>query len=289
MLAIERDYNGVFPTLRDMVANDQIVMPYYGDISNLFLPTARKPPDRPYDVQADIADRETCLATLGRLTKQELTSEAYYKSLYRRHTWRDDFASAISPSLAWLRLSDNLIRRRLPDIGEYWNPDSKYGSKVRWPLTEVLRRLLLEKSDILLVTHSLGTMIAYDVLWKLSYYGEHRAVAQLGHKVSLWITLGSPLGDRTVRKNLKGSRARKSRRFPSLVHSWTNVAARNDYVCHDRTLQDDFREMPGLTRPIQDKVIWNMAKRYGESNPHHGVGYLVSPCVADAVATWLRT
>jgi hypothetical protein len=30
-----------------------------------------------------------------------------------------------------------------------------------------------------------------------------------------------------------------------------------------------------------------MSIRGGKSNPHHGVGYLIQPTVADAIAAWL--
>ena len=38
---------------------------------------------------------------------------------------------------------------------------------------------------------------------------------------------------------------------------------------------------------IKDKRIYNLAVRDGESNPHHSVGYLIHPAMADALAAWL--
>ncbi|SVD18470.1 uncharacterized protein METZ01_LOCUS371324, partial [marine metagenome] len=39
-------------------------------------------------------------------------------------------------------------------------------------MTEPLAKALSQDDDILILSHSLGTVIAYDVLWKFSYYGE---------------------------------------------------------------------------------------------------------------------
>ena len=218
----------------------------------------------------------------------------FTKTLPGRRRWKEAVADAISHPLEWINLADDLIARAAPDMREYWNPDSQFGSEARWPLTEALRDALDAQYDIILVTHSLGTMIAYDVLWKLSHYGEYREIAESGHKVSRWITLGSPLGNPTVAKNLKGSRARKQRRFPTLVARWLNLAAEDDYVSHDETLGDDFAEMRklGLVSQVLDRKIYNMSVRLDRqddrtSNPHHGAGYLVSPPVADFLAEWL--
>ena len=39
---------------------------------------------------------------------------------------------------------------------------------------------------------------------------------------------------------------------------------------------------------IRDYHIYNMAIRYGRSNPHNVLGYLVHPRVAKIVSDWLR-
>ena len=61
-------------------------------------------------------------------------------------------------------------------------------------------------------------------------------------------------------------------------------------MSHDNTVSDDFKSM--LTQrqisSIRDYRIYNMAVRYGKSNPHNVVGYLVHPRVSTLVAEWLR-
>jgi hypothetical protein len=71
--------------------------------------------------------------------------------------------------------------------------------------------------------------------------------------------------------------------------SWHNVAAEDDYVCHDNTVADDFKPMLKQKQVscIRDYCVYNLAVRYGKSNPHSSVGYLIHPRVARIVSDWL--
>jgi hypothetical protein len=261
---------------------------YFGEASNEFLS------DRtgPYDREADIADRQHCLNALQQLEARDFLDERGREN-YEKGPGQRNFAAMLvslaADPLAWLGLGARAIAFKAPDLREYWNPDSDFASRVRWKLTEVLEPALFAGDDILLVAHSLGTLIAYDNLWKLSHYAEHRRVFETGHKLTRWITLGCPLGNPTVRKNLKGHRASGARRFPANIREWINVAAVGDYISHDRTVRDDYRAMleQGLIESIEDRRIFNLAIRHGRSNPHHGAGYLIHPTVIAAIADWL--
>lgn len=261
---------------------------YFGDASYAYLLDRRGP----YDREIDIVDRRRCLAALQRFEARDFLGERGRQN-YRNTPDQSDLAAALvnlaADPMAWIGLGAPAIGFKAPDLREYWNPDSDFGSQVRWRLTEILEPALFAGDDILLVTHSLGTLIAYDNLWKLSHYAEHRDVSETGHKLTRWITLGCPLGNPTVRKNLKGQRASGARRYPANVREWINVAAVGDYISHDRTVRDDYRAMPelGLIESIEDHRIYNLAVRHGKSNPHPGVGYLIHPTVIAAIADWL--
>ena len=255
---------------------------YYGDISNAFLLNK----GRTYDVQDDLTDRRACLTALQRFQSADFIEprgKTQYNRLPGASGWKRRSASAME-GLDFVALAAPLIRRCAPDVAHYWNTDSQFGSDVRWRLTQPLRTALEEQHDICLIAHSLGTMVAYDVLWKLSYYGEYQSLRQNCPRVNLLLTLGSPLGNRTVRKHLKGGRARGLRRYPTLIRRWQNFAAKDDYIAHDSTLADDYSGLSVIT----DHRIYNLAVRHGKAHPHHGTGYLIHPQVAEAVSTWLR-
>jgi len=261
---------------------------YFGDASNEYLRDRRGP----YDCDADVGDRRRCLDALRQLETRDFLGERG-RERYANTPGQSNLTAAlvglIAAPLAWIGLGARVIGWMAPDLLEYWNPDSGFGSRVRWKLTEILAPALIAGDDILLVTHSLGTLIAYDNLWKLSHYVEHRDVFETGHKLTRWITLGCPLGNPTVRKNLKGHRASGVRQYPANIREWINLAAVGDYISHDPTVWDDYRAMleHGLLDSIEDHRIYNLAVRFGRSNPHHGVGYLIHPTVSACIGDWL--
>ena len=173
------------------------------------------------------------------------------------------------------------------DFAAYLN-DLEFAEEARRRLREKLCALMDRGDNIMLVTHGTGSVVAYDVLWELSNdtetykdYGEH--------KVEQWLTLGSPLGDRTLQKRLLGAKERDENRFPSNVISWHNLAAEDDYSCHDTTLADDFKKMLVQRRvsAVHDYRIFNLAVRYGKSNPHSSIGYYIHPRLAKILSDWL--
>jgi len=140
----------------------------------------------------------------------------------------------------------------------------------------------------LLLTHGVGCVVAYDVLWQLSHEAEFKDRCEHA-KVDTWLTLGAPLGDRNIRKRLMGAKKAVGDRFPTNVISWHNVSAEDDYTCHDNTLADDFNSMldQRVVSAVNDYHICNLAVRYGKSNPHSSVGYYIHPRVAKIVIDWM--
>jgi hypothetical protein len=140
----------------------------------------------------------------------------------------------------------------------------------------------------MLIAHGTGSVIAYDVLCELSHDPELKQ--QYGDKkIELWLTLGSPLGDRNVQKHLHGARKKVADRFPGNVISWHNLAAEDDYTCHDSTLADDYKTMmkQRLVSAVRDYRVFNLAVRYGRSNPHSSIGYYIHPRTSKIISDWL--
>ncbi|MDH4256485.1 MAG: hypothetical protein OEX13_18395 [Gammaproteobacteria bacterium] len=256
---------------------------YYGDVSNAYLRSR----GTSYDEARDVAGRKLSLQQLRALPADAFTKENYER-LPGKNAALELLADVGASTLGALRIAGKLIEAAAPDIHEYWNFDSAFGTDVRFPMIAPLQRAMDRADRILVVSHSLGTLIAYDTLWKFSRAGEYRP-RYTDKVVDTWITLGSPLGDETVKRKLKGARAGGKRRFPANVRHWHNVAAEDDYISHDGTLADDYRAMldAALVDSITDHRIYNLALRDGRSNPHHGLGYLVHPTVARLIADWL--
>ena len=269
---IERD----FPEKLEAFKDAKIDFVYYGDISNDYL-------SKIYDekIPDDLQDRRDSLEDLKQYSKSQYTKTTY-KKLPGYNPWMEAAADIFAGGLKLIGLSDEIIEQVAPDMHEYWR-SLRFGSDVRMTFTDAIIKAMKRDGDICVIAHSLGTMISYDVFWKLCYYSEYR-YQSWNRKVNLWVTLGSPLADETVKANLKGAREREEDRFPRNVERWINIAAEDDYIAHDQKVSGDYRAMKrlGYVNYIQDKRIYNLALRDGESNPHNGVGYLIHPTTAES-------
>ena len=280
---LERDHG---KAVRNKYNSVKKTMAYYGDLSNIFLSKNGGKRWTKKKNDADKIDRKESLNALKAYEKNEF-NKSHYEKLKGFSAIYDNFADIISGPLSFFDIGDNLIEAVAPDMAHYWNKDEQWGSDVRWRVTVPLEKALKAGDDILLISHSLGTMVSYDVLWKFSRYGEYSHIRD--QKVSLLITMGCPLGDENVKKELKGAGLNSDRRFPGNIDRWVNVAAHDDYIAHDNTLRGDFKKMVkrGLVRSITDEHVYNLAVRDGQSNPHHSTGYLITPTFGRIVKDWL--
>ncbi len=263
-------------------------MAYYGDLTNTFLGKhtgKRWTKKREAD---DITDRKEALEALKLYGTREFTRSNYNKIRDLADVFKEAAASVFSGPLSLFSIGDEIVGMVAPDMEHYWNPDDKFGSDVRWRLTQPLERAIKAGDDILLIAHSLGSIVSYDVLWKFSHYGEYQHIRNKG--INTLVTIGSPLGDEIVKDELKGANAKFRRRYPQNIGHWINFAAEDDYIAHDPTLANDFKRMVqfGLTSSITDKHIYNMAIRWDNSNPHHGTGYLIHPQMSRITTDWLN-
>ncbi len=137
---------------------------------------------------------------------------------------------------------------------------------------------------VLLIGHSMGSVIAYDSLWELC----HRH----GNAVSidLFLTMGSPLGQRFMRRKLRGHDKMGVERYPGNIKRWKNLTAIGDLTAVNPILADDFSPMRqrGLIEEITDEEVSNYFRLDGELNVHSEYGYLVNEKTALTVAKWWR-
>jgi hypothetical protein len=240
----------------------------------------------------DIVSRQTALNTLKTYRRSDF-NKATYKKLAKNSFLKEALADTFSGVLSIVRAGTPLISAVAPDMAHYWNQESYFGSDVRLRLTEVLKRSFDKNDEIMLVSHSLGTIISYDNLWKFSHYGEYRQDYGEHKKVELFVTMGSPLGDETAKQHLKGKESRGRHRYPLNIKRWVNISAEDDYVSHDSRLKNDFKEMFKmglLEEPVRDLYpVYNLTVRNESPNPHSAIGYLVNPKFIDLLSEWMNS
>ncbi len=278
---IESDY----PDELEALAETGRFVAYYGDIATAFLQELGDT----YDEQIDVTDLRNAVHELKSIDRKKGFGVNRYDRLPGKSAYREFAVSVFSPLVKSIGLGKKLVSGRHKDLGEYWREGSRFHDEVLTRVRETLKAALNEYDRVVVLSHGTGSIITYDALWQLSHDEDHADPAA-DLKIDQWITMGAPLGDSLVQKHLLGYGKSGRERYPTNVLTWHNVSAEDDYMSHDNTVSDDFKAM--LTQrqisSIRDYRIYNMAVRYGKSNPHNVVGYLVHPRVSTLVAEWLR-
>jgi hypothetical protein len=158
---------------------------------------------------------------------------------------------------------------------------------IRDRLQRVLLPSIRNGEDICLISHSMGTIVAYDVLWKFSRMSEYSDIRD--RKIRLFVTLGSPLGDPVVAKQLYDSNEPDDGRYPTNINVWHNFAAKDDFISRDEQLADNFAEMVWRksVSKIVDRFIYTFWVGYDGLNPHKFYGYLDNYQFAKSIASWI--
>ena len=197
-----------------------------------------------------------------------------------------------------LTIKDNVIEKYMREVRLYKN-DQFIAEHIRQPLEDILSTAWDKKHKVVLISHSMGTFISYDVLWKYSHRSEEKYKKYRDNKVDYFITMGSPLGDDSLRdfmlierwKKAPGSakEEERNRLYPLNIKQWHNFSAYGDIVCHDSTLDDDlFADMKKYVRPYKANDLKDYIKLYnpfinidGDGNPHKSYGYLIQPKLSE--------
>ena len=278
---IERDY----PTQVESFDLLQKHVAWYGDLSAEILTGHGKT----YDADLDLGDRRNALQVLREIPARKRFGIRQYDTLPGKSAIPEFIADVTAPVLGTMGLAMPLVGTVAKDFAAYLNPKLDYAGRARERVRKELSALMDRGDRIILVTHGTGSVIAYDVLWQLSN-DPRFAESYANGKVEVWLTLGSPLGDRNVQKRLLGAKKKTDSRFPSNVISWHNVAAEDDYTCHDNTIADDYKKMlkQRVVSSVQDYSVFNLAVRYGRSNPHSSIGYYIHPRTSKILADWMQ-
>ncbi len=200
--------------------------------------------------------------------------------------WFDD---VVASGLSWLakpldwakqylgvsKLADKLLNAKLKDLASYYkNPNQM----------EQMRDKFVDKLEgqqgkrLMVIAHSMGSIIAYDVLRSL---GRERRNIQVDH----FITIGSPLGLPHVKYKIWNEY--NLVRTPSIVRKWTNFSDRRDPVALDVHLSDDYAPNDYNVQVKDDLVINTYKSPKGHPNYHKSYGYLRAPELSEAIRAFI--
>ncbi len=241
---------------RAVIAPEQVAVAYFADVFN-----AGSEADDEYDAALSLL--------FGRPTAS-CTRHAYLheRSAWAFRSWRDELSAVASPWVSRMGFGDALIAQLAPELARYLSDEG-----VRERVLDRVQGACAGASDVLLIGHSMGAVIALDAL--------HSAWAD---EARHFLSIGAPLGDAAIYHAIG---LRDWTRFPQRCQRWVNVAAEDDHIAHHNALSASFPCLYGGA--VEDIAIENFFVHplYG-ANPHKSYGYLDHPKVGGVIAEWLE-
>ena len=218
------------------------------------------------------------------------THAASVEDIHQAKSWkikRDKFFIKIADTFSFIiPLLSKPISRSAYETNRYFKNKNDIACRLRELLKQELRTRLANNEKVLLIGHSLGSVIAYDTLWELSHE------EKLPGKIDMFLTIGSPLGMNYVQKRLMGHDKEAKDKYPTNIRHWVNIASVGDIVAVEREFAKSYKEMITLNMvdSIEDHCsgIYNFFRNEEGLNVHRSYGYLVNPAVGKVIADWWK-
>ena len=173
------------------------------------------------------------------------------------------------------KAADAVLGAKLDDLADYYEKH-----EIRDELRRRLKEAVLKNKDrrMMVIAHSMGTIIAYDVL---------RALGRMDSSLAIdhFVTIGSPLGLPHVKYKIYEENDLV--RTPSVVRRWTNFADRRDPVAADVHLSGDYAPNARGVQVQDDLVINGYLSPADDPNYHKSYGYLRAPEVSQVIRSFI--
>ena len=231
------------------------------------------------DIGLDIDDINLLLSKSGP-SERDLETVTSLKRRLTRWVFRTgDYLPFLIPHFATEELEIHLR-----DFNKYLRNNRGVAEEARQKVRNAVVAASQDERPILLIGHSMGSVIAYEALWQLSR--EQNSALM----VDRLLTSGSPLGQSFVQRHLLGWDKPEAEKYPANIRRWSNVAAVGELTAIDMQLQNDFGAMlsQGLVEDIEDLSAFNYYYMNGALNVHAEYGYLVNEVTAKVVRDWWR-
>jgi hypothetical protein len=185
-------------------------------------------------------------------------------------------------------ITDMVIRRYFKDLDLYYSFTYKDGDNNSLLAKEVIRERLAgvlkrhAHHQVLLIAHSMGSIIAFEVLNQLSN----------DIHIDTLVTAGSPLGQPMIMGKVFAELKPESVDYAMLKtpenvsQNWYNLSDLEDKVTINYNLADDYTVNNKGIGPV-DKIVYNNYIYDNKRNPHKSYGYLRTPEMADIIYDFL--
>jgi hypothetical protein len=177
------------------------------------------------------------------------------------------------------------IKETMHDSLRYLRNEGGVGDRIREFVRGALHEAWADGHRLLVIAHSMGSVIAFECLWQLSRQKKDPL------RVDTFMTLASPLGLNFMRHRIVNRHAQGAEKYPTNIRRWHNLAAVGDLIPLQRRMEKDYSEMltHGLVDGIVDEVdLHNYFRGPQGLNVHKCYGYMINPQVCEAVARFWR-
>jgi len=185
-------------------------------------------------------------------------------------------------------LTDLIIKHFFKDLDIYLTQQCVEENKsdclakdiIRDNLADILK--MHKEKEILLIAHSMGTIVAYEVLINV----EDEV------NIDSLITIGSPLGVPFIFEKLKNNESivpgeeSKLRTPDNILTEWKSLADLDDKIARSADMSKLFKMNSHNIAPVME-VVENDYESEGIENPHKSFGYLRTPELAHIIDDFL--
>lgn len=187
-------------------------------------------------------------------------------------------------------IADSIIHRYFKELDYYYSIDNPDSGNPDINARNVIRMRVLKEldhhinDDIMLIGHSMGSIIGYDVINYITNEID----------IDTFVTIGSPLGFPVIMGKIAADRniflpkLNKLKTPEAVRKNWYNLSDLEDMIALIYRLSENF---DANNRGIQvtDLIVHNNYEINGEKNPHKSFGYLRTPQMARIIYNFMVT
>lgn len=192
-------------------------------------------------------------------------------------------------SINYSFISDTIIHKYFKELGIYYKEERYDTNNIKRAAKDLIRTKVVEvlnkhkQDNIMFIAHSMGSIIAFDVLTFM--------IPDI--EIETFVTMGSPLGLPIIiskiaeEKNMKEHITEKLETPPGVKRNWFNFSDLEDKVALNYDLGDDYSaNSNGVT--ATDITVNNNYEMNGVRNPHKSYGYLRVPEFSEVLFDFLN-
>lgn len=187
-------------------------------------------------------------------------------------------------------ITDNIIRAYFKELDSYYAKECEDEEDTNCRARDVIRKRTAniikkyEDDEILIIGHSMGSIIAYDVLTF--------TIPEV--EIHTFLTMGSPLGLPVIRAKIAAES--NSNHLdpvqlltpPNVYNRWINYSDLEDKIALIYNLTEKFAQNSHGIH-VENIVVDNNYEINSHKNPHKSFGYLRTPEIAEQLAGFLKS